>query len=190
LSERASTNPGLKYLVLNSATGAIYNSLKRQQLDAPKCHPNTRVAVISRVIDWLLGKIEFDALILWLHGAAKAGKSAIAHSIAEICERRGWLLATFFSGRQRRRSARNNITRFIATVAYQISRAIPALCEHIEAVVDAGPMTFHQSVDVKLTKLINEPLRRLHFTEFDFKDSPFVVIIDGLDKCEGNDAHV
>jgi len=87
-------------------------------------------------------------------------------------------------------SERNNITRFIAIVAYKISRAIPASREPIETVVDADPMIIHQSVDVQLTKLINEPLRRLHSTGFDFKDSPFVVITDGLDKCKGKDAHV
>jgi len=93
----------------------------------------------------------------------------------------------FFSGRQRRSVT---ITQFIASVAYQISRAIPASPEHIEAIVDANPMIFHQSVDVQLTKLINKPLRRLHSTGFNFKDSPFVFIINGLDKCEGKEAHV
>jgi len=132
--------------------------------------------------------LNFDALILWLYGAARAGKLAIAHSIPEICERRGWLLATFFFWKTA--SERNNITRFIAIVAYKISRAIPASREPIETVVDADPMIIHQSVDVQLTKLINEPLRRLHSTGFDFNDSPFVVITDGLDKYKGKDAHV
>ena len=40
-------------------------------------------------------------------------------------------------------SERNNIARFITTIAYQIARAIPASREHIEAVVDADPMIFH-----------------------------------------------
>src|SRR6188768_3435295 len=118
LCQRAPIDLELEKLITNSATGAVYNSLERQQLDAPKCHPNTRVAVINRTIDWLLGKIEFDALILWLYGAAGAGKSAIAHSIAEICEERGWLLATFFFWKTA--AERNSIARFVTTVAYQI----------------------------------------------------------------------
>jgi len=178
-------DPGLIFLVEKSATGAVYNSLERQQLDAPKCHPNTRVAVINRIIDWLLGKTDFDALILWLYGAAGAGKSAIAHSLAEICEKHGRLLATFFFWKTA--EERSNITRFVATIAYQIARAIPAARSYIEAVVDADPMIFHQSIDAQLMKLIIEPLRRLHSTGFDFKDSPFVIIVDGLDECQGTD---
>jgi len=83
-------NSGLHFLGENAAIGAIYNSLERQQLDAPKCHPKTRVAVIDRIIDWLNGDIDYDALLLWLYGAAGAGKSAIAHSLAEICEKYVW----------------------------------------------------------------------------------------------------
>ena len=128
-------------------------------------------------------KIEFDALILWLYGAAGAGKSAIAHSIAEICEERGWLLATFFFWKSA--AERNNITRFIATVAYQLARAIPTSRPYIEAAVEANPMIFHQSVDVQLAKLVIDPLQHLHSIGFDFKDSPFVIIIDGLDECQG-----
>ena len=126
-----------------------------------------------------------DALILWLYGAAGAGKSAIAHSLAEICEKYGYLLATFFFWRTA--PMRSDISRFVATIAYQIARTIPASRSHIEAAVDADPMIFHQSVDVQLAKLIIEPLRCLHSTGFDFKYSPFVIILDGLDECHGTD---
>jgi len=124
-------------------------------------------------------------LILWLYGAAGAGKSAIAHSLAEICDKSECLLATFFFWKTA--AERSNITRFVATIAYQIARAIPASRPHIETAVDADPMIFHQSIDSQLAKLIIEPLRRLHSTGFDFKDSPFVIIVDGLDECHGSD---
>jgi len=76
--------------------GALYNSFERDLLDAPKCHPQTRIAVINRLIDWLTGRFDDEALIMWLYGAAGAGKSAIAHTLAEICDKDGWLRATFF----------------------------------------------------------------------------------------------
>ena len=164
--------------------GATYNSLERQRLDAPKCHPNTRVAVMKRLMSWIKGEIDFDAFILWLYGAAGAGKSAIAHTLAEICQMDGLLLATFFFWKTA--PERSNIDRFMATIAYQIACAIPAIRQLIETVVDADPMIFQQSVDVQLAKLIIEPIRRLHSTGFDFKDSPSVIIIDGLDECRGN----
>jgi len=165
--------------------GATYNSLERQRLDAPKCHPNTRVAVMKRLMSWIKGEIDFDAFILWLYGAAGAGKSAIAHTLAEICQMDGLLLATFFFWKTA--PERSNIDRFMATIAYQIACAIPAIRHLIETVVDADPMIFQQSVDVQLAKLIIEPIRRLHSTGFNFKDSPSVIIIDGLDECRGND---
>jgi len=165
--------------------GATYNSLERQGLDAPKCHPNTRVAVIKRLISWIKGEIDFDALILWLYGAAGAGKSAIAHTLAEICEEHGFLLATFFFWKTA--AERSDISRFVSTIAYQIARAIPAIRQLIDIAVDADPMIFQQSVDVQLAKLIVEPLQHLHSTGFDFKGSPFVIIIDGLDGCQGKD---
>ena len=165
--------------------GATYNSLERQQLDAPRCHPNTRVAVMKRLLSWIMSEIDVDALMLWLYGAAGAGKSAIGHTLAEICETDGLLLATFFFWKTA--AERSNIDRFIATIAYQIARAIPASCRLIETAIKANPMIFKQSVDVQLAKLVVEPIRRLHSTGFDLKDSPFVIIVDGLDECQGKD---
>jgi len=123
-------------------------------------------------------------LILWLYGAAGAGKSAIAHTLAEICEQYGFLLATFFFWKSA--AERSDISRFVATIAYQITRAIPAIRQLVEIAVDADPMIFQQSVDVQLAKLIIEPIRHLHSSGFDFKISPYVIIIDGLDECQGN----
>ena len=163
--------------------GAVYNSLERQKLDAPKCHPNTRVAVIQRIIDWIIGEIYLAALILWVYGAAGAGKSAIAHSLAERCDEEGWLLATFFFWKSA--SERNNIDRFVATIVYQAARSISALLPLIEHAVESDPMIFHHSVDAQLEKLIVKPLQRLHSTGFDFRNRPFVIIIDGLDECRG-----
>jgi len=51
--------------------GALYNSFERDLLDAPKCHPQTRVAVINRLIDWLTGKFDDEALIMWLYTAKR-----------------------------------------------------------------------------------------------------------------------
>jgi len=164
--------------------GAVYNSLEREKLNAPKCHPNTRVAVIQRIIDWIIGDIAFSALILWLYGAAGAGKSAIAHTLAERCAREGWLLVTFFFWKSA--TERNNIDRFVATIAYQAARSIPSLLPLIEHAIESDPMIFHHSIDVQLDKLIIEPLQRLYSTGHDFRNCPFVIIIDGLDECQGN----
>ena len=89
-------------------------------------------------MSWIKGEIDCGALILWLYGADGAGKSAIAHTLAEICEECGCLLATFFFWKTA--AERNNIDRFIATIAYQIARGIPASRRFIETAIDADPM--------------------------------------------------
>ena len=81
---------------------------------------------------------------------------------------------------------RNTIDRFAATIAYQIVRAIPALHPLIEDAVESDPMIFHHSVDIQRNKLILEPLQRLHSKGFNLGNCPFVIIIDGLDECQGN----
>jgi len=165
--------------------GALYNSFERDLLDAPKCHPHTRVAVINKLIDWLTGKIHKEALIMWLYGAAGAGKSAIAHTLAEICDEKGWLLATFFFWKTA--SERNNASRFVATIAHQVAQAIPAVREFIEAALNDNGSVLDLSIDTQLSKLILEPLVRLHSSGFDFQNCPFAIIVDGLDECQSKD---
>jgi len=75
----------------------------------------------------------------------------------------------------------------VATIAYRVARAIPASRLLIETAIDIDPMIFQQSIDTQLAKFIIEPLQSLHSTGFAFKDSPFVIVIDGLDECKGTD---
>jgi len=122
---------------------------------------------------------------MWLYGAAGAGKSAIAHTLAEICETCGWLVASFFFWKTA--SERNNANRFVATIAHQIALTITASRELIAAAVDYNPFIFEQSVDVQLSKLVVEPLEQLFSAGIIFDISPLVIIIDGLDECQGGD---
>ena len=120
---------------------------------------------------------------MWLYGAAGAGKSAIAHTLAEICVNNGWLVASFFFWKTS--GDRNNAKRFVATIAYQFALAIPQLRELIEAAIDYNPFIFQQSVHVQLSKLIIEPLQQLCSVGILSNISPLVIIIDGLDECQG-----
>jgi len=121
---------------------------------------------------------------MWLYGAAGAGKSAIAHTLAEICETCGWLVASFFFWKTA--GERNNANRFVATIAHQVALAIPISRELIAAAVDYNPFIFEQSIDVQLGKFIIEPLEQLFSVGLIFNISPLVIIIDGLDECQGD----
>ncbi len=110
-----------KILQSRVAPGAFHNSGDR--FDPPRCHPRTREAVNKRIMNWILGKESMNSLIMWLNGAAGAGKSAIAQTIAELCYEAGILLASFFFSRSD--PHRNNTTLLVPTLAYQISTLIP-----------------------------------------------------------------
>ncbi|KAF5325297.1 hypothetical protein D9619_009547 [Psilocybe cf. subviscida] len=78
---------------------AFHNSGER--FDPPRCHPNTRVAVVDKIETWALrtDPDTSEASIMWLSGAAGAGKSAISQTLAEHFHSKGILIASFFFGR-------------------------------------------------------------------------------------------
>ena len=82
-----------------TATAAFHNSDER--FDPPKCHPNTRIAVLEKIMRWIKWEEDLDAFIMWVYGPVGAGKSAIAQTIAEMCEDELILLASFFFLKER-----------------------------------------------------------------------------------------
>ncbi|KAF8179887.1 hypothetical protein BJ912DRAFT_805841, partial [Pholiota molesta] len=165
-----------KLLEKRVATSAFHNSA--QHIDPPRCHPNTRVAIQKQIYDWIMMDLLIrQSWIMWMHGAAGAGKSAIMRSIAELCEQAQIPLATFFFFRTD--DTRNSISPLIATLVYQLIQNIPQAQDEIFRVIESNPLIFNQSLEFQLEKLIIQPLLRLqeHFKCY------FVILIDGLDEC-------
>ena len=117
--------------------------------------------------------------ILWLNGAAGAGKSAIGRSIVELCSARDIPIARFFFFRTDRR--RNNITPVVATLAYQLLQLMPDLSAIITDRVRVNPLIFSLSLSTQFKSLIFEPLERL-YRESSFS-KPVVLLFDGVDEC-------
>jgi hypothetical protein len=164
---------------------AFYNSDDRP--DPPKCHENTRVAVINKIIDWATGKIDKDAFMLWLYGPAGAGKTAIARKVAELLGGRGLLLASFLFFRSD--SKRNTVTPLVASIAYCATCVIPGARECINDAVEADPFILSYSLEEQLKKLFFEPLQLLvDQGNFLHRKFPSLVLIDGLDECLDHDA--
>ena len=152
------------------------------QFDVPRCHENTRVAVLEKIDDWVDLVIEIAAFIMWLYGAAGAGKSAIARTMGENLHRRQQLLATFFFSRQD--SSRNHINSVIATLAYKIALTVPEARPLIVATIENDPLIFHSGFAHQLQRLIIEPLHQLSQQGVVY---PTVIVIDGLDECIDHD---
>ncbi|KAF8178459.1 hypothetical protein BJ912DRAFT_983863 [Pholiota molesta] len=172
----------LQQLQREGAPSAFHNSCAR--FDPPKCHPNTRVAVLEYLMGWIFGHNDPEALILWLYGPAGAGKSAILQTIAELCFERKVLLASFFFGRSD--PSRNHFKPLVATIAYQIAVTFPGLRQHIESVIDHDPAIFHKSIATQIQSLIIEPLKCLVPSGFfnDLSTCARLIIIDALDECD------
>ena len=127
-------------------------------------------------------KIDSDAFIMWLYGAAGAGKSAIAQTIAELCDEHKLLLASFFFFRAD--SLRSNSEKLVATIAYQIAVVIPDVRGLMETVIENDPLILSRSLITQFTALIVDPLEHLFENSVgDHVDRRNLIIIDGLDEC-------
>jgi hypothetical protein len=168
--------------------GAFHNSLERG--DPPKCHKHTREAILNKIMDWVRKKIDTDTFIMWLYGAAGAGKTSIAQTIAELCEEHKLLLASFFFFRAN--SLRSNSRQLVATIAYQIAVVIPGVRPFMEAAIDNDPHLLSRSLITQFTALIVNPLEQLFETSVEeYTDLPYLIIIDGLDECmDGTQVHI
>jgi hypothetical protein len=163
-----------------TATAAFHNS--KERFDPPKCHPNTRLAVLTKIMKWIKWEEGLDAFIMWVYGPAGAGKSAIAQTIAKMCEEEMILLASFFFSRND--PSRSNVNPLIATIAYQITFNLPQVRDAILGAIERDPLIFSKSLAVQFKSLIVSPLQPLAEAGFFGKPtSRRLVIIDGLDKC-------
>jgi len=156
--------------------GAAYDSQERDP--APRCHPGTRRNALERIETWVEAG-SGGTSILWLHGPAGAGKSAIAQTVAETCAGRNQLAATFFFARTV--AGRNSIRHLFPTIAVQIALSEPEKSQRLDKILNSQLYILARawgSVDL-VASLFQDSSHT--------NPSPLVVIIDGLDECQGHD---
>lgn len=115
--------------------------------------------------------------VLWLHGPAGSGKSAIAQSLCQKVEAEGSLGGSFFF--KRGHSSRGNASKLFSTIAYQLALHLPTLNHIISQIVAGDPSIITRSLSIQLQRLIVEPCQQMTPTR------TLTIIIDGLDECEG-----
>ncbi|PPQ81148.1 hypothetical protein CVT25_015200 [Psilocybe cyanescens] len=178
----ASTIDVFESLRKHVAHGAFHDSGER--FDPPKCHPNTRVTIIKRIMDWTSGLNEDtrDALVTWLYGAAGAGKSSIAQTIAEILHGQHFFLASFFFSRND--PQRGVAKLLVTTLAYQLMAKLPQVFrERVALTLEQDPLIVTRSLEAQFVALVLEPLLELLRSGFSTSNH-IVVIIDGFDECD------
>ncbi|KAK7033698.1 hypothetical protein VNI00_012698 [Paramarasmius palmivorus] len=134
------------------------------------------------LIKWVEDKSK-TAKVIWLHGTAGIGKSAVAQHISERYAAKGGLAATFFFSRND--PTRDKLDPFVASIAYQFLREGSALRAKLGPTITEAilkdPKIFDASYEKQLKKLILGPCLELESTLQD--DLPSLLVIDGLDEC-------
>ena len=149
------------------------------------------MAVIEEIMAWV-NNSNRQTRVLWMNGAAGAGKTAIAHTIAEMCYRAKILAASFFCSRSV--SGRNEKTFLVTTIVTQLIVAIPQMREHVGNALHEDHSILSRSLETQLEALIVKPLE-LARSQADIGDTEFVhshpklIILDGLDECGDFTSH-
>ncbi|KAF8954852.1 hypothetical protein BDZ97DRAFT_1741306 [Flammula alnicola] len=163
-----------------ASLGASHNSDERR--DPPRCLSGTRDLVLKKIMDWL--QSGSDSKIMWMYGRAGAGKSAIAQTIADLCSAKQLLAASFFWFRAAH--GRNDETRVISTLAYQLVLEIPEIRRLVEKAIEEDSLLLSRPLEKQLEDLIIKPLNKMVLTKKNAISLPFrprFIILDGLDEC-------
>ncbi|KAF9035842.1 hypothetical protein BJ165DRAFT_1376481, partial [Panaeolus papilionaceus] len=153
------------------------------EVDQMKCYPGTRTLLLERLENWLAAPGNAARLLTWLDGPMGSGKTAVARTMAERVSAINKLIGVFIF--RRGQPGRNDATRFVATLAYQMALSIPHVRPYIEEKLNHDPSVLQQSLSRQLDALILEPLRHMRSQHPDIDPTTHanLIIVDGLDEC-------
>ena len=147
---------------------------------AKKCLDGTRTGILNEVVDWINCTDPVAPRILWLHGQAGKGKSAIAHTVALQARNLGVLGSCFCFTRVRQHEGLH--TKLFPTIARNLAdrdlRLRPLLAQAI-----SNDYSSRDTADIAMQwqEFIIEPLSRLEGSS----TANVVVVIDALDESGG-----
>ncbi|KAF5347912.1 hypothetical protein D9756_010158 [Leucocoprinus leucothites] len=162
---------------------ATYDSAARYYT-APQCHPETRVPLRERLINWLLDTDRAESLF-WLYGPAGVGKSAMAQNIMEYYAKQGFRGAGLFLSRA---NGRDDPNRIVPSLAHQLALAYPAFRKRISEALNADPTILDKRLPLQFQQLIDKPSDALRIETPNSIPHPILLLIDGLDECNTPDA--
>jgi hypothetical protein len=162
--------------LLPSAAQAAFNSYDRQH--DPLCLQKTRVDVLKQIMIWADG--DDERCIFWLNGMAGTGKSTLARTVARKYYDQNRLGASFFFSRGG--GDVSNAGKFFTSIAVQLAKTSAALKRCIcEAIAEHSDIA-NQALRDQWNQLVLRPLSQ---QDADSLPSPFLIVIDALDECEG-----
>ncbi|KAF7776866.1 hypothetical protein Agabi119p4_5259 [Agaricus bisporus var. burnettii] len=169
----------MKLLSDHIILGAAHDDSAR--VPPPRCHPGTRIKLISRITAWFNGEARHE-LLLWITGPAGVGKSAVVQTFAEYPVEAKLLGASIFCSRPNKR---NNPHRIFITIAYQLAVRIGEYREFIVERLALDPQLLNRDMETQFKTFILEP-----FVEKNIGagGNRWGILLDGLDELEGEDA--
>ncbi|KAJ7487223.1 hypothetical protein B0H11DRAFT_2192176 [Mycena galericulata] len=163
---------GINILYRHVVMEALYDSGER--FAEPACHPGTRTAILQDLTLW---SIDADAEpILWFHGSAGIGKSAVAQMFAGDRHKNKHLGACFFF--KRGHPKRGTWDGLVTTIAYQLVKAVPEFLIPVQKTIEDDKLIVGRSIPTQFQRLLVEPFRGIS----NLRLMP-VVVLDGLDEC-------
>jgi len=160
------------------ADGAAFNS--RFWEHEAECLPDTRVDLLEHINSW--SKDPRGACIFWLNGIAGTGKSTIARTVARTWSNQKRLGASFFFSKGR--GDLGHAGKLFTSFAAQLVTTLPALKPYLYETMKAIPDIFQRGLCDQWKYLILQPLSNLKVSS---QQQVFVLVIDALDECEGDD---
>jgi len=144
------------------------------------CLPNTREALLENIWKWIYSAdVKDTASIFCLTSVAGAGKSAIAHTVAQRCHIEGLLASSFFFNREV--AGRNEPKMLLSTIARDLAGRSKGLCEQISLAIESDRSLATASISRQFEPLILAPCQRY------LTDGPVVIVIDALDEGYNNE---
>jgi hypothetical protein len=144
------------------------------------CLPNTRKALLEDIWKWIYSAdVKDTASIFCLTSVAGAGKSAIAHTVAQRCHDEGVLASSFFFNREV--AGRNEPKMLLSTIARDLAGRSKGLCDQISLAIEFDRSLATASISRQFGPLILAPCLRY------LTDRPVVIVIDALDEGYNNE---
>ncbi|KAL5504568.1 hypothetical protein ACEPAH_7229 [Sanghuangporus vaninii] len=139
-----------------------------------RCLEGTRKDYTDRITSRLFPDIGTNENIVWLTGAAGAGKSTIAVTISDACDKRGCPAAYLFFER-----GKDEYISTIRALAYKIAALHPSIRLHVADAVNKNSNISGSPLRTQFEKLLLEPIQ----ATFIRIKRPVVIILDALDEC-------
>ena len=153
---------------MHHAVGAGHRSENRQG-----CLKGTGKGILGQAECWSMD--ERDQRVFWLNGLPGTGKSTISQTLAEVSFADGRLGASFFCSRHF--EDRRNLHTIFPTLAFELAHRYPPFRDRLLQVLRMSPDVRQESLCSQMEKLLVGPLKTTRIST--------LMIIDGLDECEG-----